>query len=122
MQSTDAALKPYFELQTVVENGVFYTMQQLYGVTFRERTDLPVYTAGVKTYDVFDDSGSKIGLFYTDYLQRDGKSGGAWMDQFDWQSLLLQQKPVVLNVLNIPPPAPGNPTLVSFDHVTTLFS
>ncbi len=114
-------LKPYFELDNVLKNGVFYTLGQLYGVQFRERKDLPVYEPTVRVFDVLDEGGKQIGLFYADYFQRDSKRGGAWMDNFVNQSRLLGQFPVVVNVMNIPRPAEGEPALVSFDNVTTMF-
>ncbi len=114
-------LKPYFELDSVLKNGVFFTMNRLYGVQFTERFDLPVYHPTVRVFDVTDSNGDPMGLFYADYFHRDGKRGGAWMDAFVSQSRLLHQRPVIVNVLNIPKPAEGEPALVSFDNVTTLF-
>jgi peptidyl-dipeptidase Dcp len=111
----------YFELNRVVEDGVFYTMERLYGITFEERDDLPVYHPDVRVFNVFDEGGEQIGLFYADYFQRDSKRGGAWMSSFVVQSHLLEQKPVIVNVLNISKPAEGEPALISFDNVTTLF-
>jgi peptidyl-dipeptidase Dcp len=115
------AVKPYFELESVLKNGVFFTMNKLYGITFKERSDLPVYHPDVRVFDVMDADGSQIGLFYADYLKRDSKRGGAWMSEFVNQASLLHQKPVIVNCLNIPRPAEGEPTLISFDNVTTLF-
>ncbi|MFN9720478.1 MAG: M3 family metallopeptidase [Planctomycetota bacterium] len=117
----EAAVKPYFELESVLHNGVFFTMNRLYGITFRERKDLPVYHPDVRVFDVLDKDGSQLGLFYADYYKRDTKRGGAWMSNFVDQSGLLNEKPVIVNCLNIPRPAPGEPTLISFDNVTTLF-
>jgi len=117
----EAALRPYFELDSVLKNGVFFTMNKLYGISFRERKDLPVYHPDVRTFDVFDQDGSQIGLFYADYFKRDTKRGGAWMNSFVDQSRLLYDKPVIVNCLNIPRPAEGEPALISFDNVTTLF-
>jgi peptidyl-dipeptidase Dcp len=114
-------VKPYFELESVLNNGVFYTMNRLYGVTFRERTDLPVYHETVRVWDVVDSNGETMAIFYGDFYARDSKRGGAWMSSYVPQSHLLGTKPVVVNVLNIPAPAPGEPTLVSFDNVVTLF-
>lgn len=114
-------IKPYFELESVLTNGVFYTMNRLYGVTFRERTDLPVYHESVRVWDVVDSNGEVMAIFYGDFYARDSKRGGAWMSSYVPQSHLLGTKPVVVNVLNIPAPAPGDPTLVSFDNVVTLF-
>lgn len=117
----EAAVRPYFELESVLKNGVFFTMNKLYGITFEERHDLPVYHPDVRVFDVLDKDGSQIGLFYADYFRRDTKRGGAWMSSFVDQSGLLGEKPVIVNNLNIPPPAEGEPTLISFDNVTTLF-
>lgn len=117
----EAAVRPYFELDSVLKNGVFFTMNKLYGISFRERKDLPVYHADVRVFDVFDRDGSQLGLFYADYFKRDTKRGGAWMSSFVDQSKLLNEKPVIVNCLNIPRPAAGEPALISFDNVTTLF-
>ena len=117
----EAAVRPYFELDSVLKNGVFFTMNKLYGISFRERKDLPVYQRDVRVFDVFDRDGSQIGLFYADYFKRDTKRGGAWMSSFVDQSKLLQEKPVIVNCLNIPSAAKGEPDLISFDNVTTLF-
>ena len=117
----EAAVRPYFELDSVLKNGVFFTMNKLYGVSFRERNDLPVYHRDVRVFDVLDRDGSQIGLFYADYFKRDTKRGGAWMSSFVEQSKLLHQQPVIVNCLNIPRPAAGEPALISFDNVTTLF-
>lgn len=117
----DAAVKPYFELNSVLENGVFFTMNRLFGVTFKERKDLPVFHPEVRTFDVLDADGSQIGLFYFDPFKRDSKRGGAWMSSFVDQSQLMNEKPVIVNTLNIPRPAEGEPALISFDNVTTLF-
>eukprot|EP00456_Euglypha_rotunda_P030242 TRINITY_DN235_c0_g3_i8.p1 TRINITY_DN235_c0_g3~~TRINITY_DN235_c0_g3_i8.p1 ORF type:complete len:693 (-),score=188.51 TRINITY_DN235_c0_g3_i8:1709-3787(-) len=117
----EAAVRPYFELDSVLKNGVFFTMNKLYGISFRERKDLPVYHPDVRVFDVLDRDGSQIGLFYADYFKRDTKRGGAWMSSFVDQSKLLNDKPVIVNCLNIPRPAEGEPALISFDNVTTLF-
>jgi peptidyl-dipeptidase Dcp len=117
----DSEVRPYFELNRVLEDGVFYTMNRLYGITFEERFDLPVYHEDVRVFDVFDEDGARLGLFYADYFERDSKRGGAWMNSFVVQSHMKEQKPVVVNVLNIPPPAEGEPALISFSNVTTLF-
>jgi len=117
----DAALKPYFELHAVLEKGVFYAATQLYGITFKRRTDLPVYQPDVMAYEVFDKDGSALGLMYFDYFKRDNKSGGAWMNNFVGQSKLLGTKPVIYNVGNFTKPAPGQPALLTFDDVTTMF-
>lgn len=117
----EAEVRPYFELDRVIEDGMFFVAQQLYGVTMKRRDDLPTYHEDVRVYEVIDADGSSIGLFYTDYYARPSKRGGAWMDSFVDQTGLLGTKPVVVNVMNIQKPAPGQPTLVSFDEVTTLF-
>ncbi|MFN0054870.1 MAG: M3 family metallopeptidase [Planctomycetales bacterium] len=117
----EAALRPYFELDSVLKNGVFFTMNKLYGISFRERHDLPVYHPDVRVFDVLDRDGSQIGLFYADYFQRNTKRGGAWMSSIVDQSRLLHEQPVIVNCLNIPRPADGEPALISFDNVTTLF-
>ncbi len=117
----EAAVKPYFELDTVLKNGVFFTMNKLFGITFEERKDLPVYHPEVRVFNVFDRDGSQIGLFYADFFKRDSKRGGAWMSSFVDQSGLLNEKPVIVNNLNIPRPAEGEPALISFDNVTTMF-
>lgn len=113
--------KPYFELWNTLENGVFYAATQLYGITFKRRNDLPVYQKDMRVYEVFDTDSSTIGLFYCDYFKRDNKSGGAWMDNLVGQSKLLGTKPVIYNVCNYSKPAEGEPALISFDDVTTLF-
>jgi peptidyl-dipeptidase Dcp len=117
----DAEVRPYFELNRVLEDGVFYTMNRLYGITFEERDDLPVYHPQVRVFNVYDEDGSQLGLFYADYFTRDSKRGGAWMSSFVVQSHLLDQKPVITNNLNVSRPAEGEPALISFDNVTTMF-
>jgi peptidyl-dipeptidase Dcp len=117
----DNELKPYFELNKVLQDGVFYAANQLYGITFKERHDLPVYQPDVRVFDVFDKDGSQLGLMYFDYFKRDNKSGGAWMSNFVQQSHLLHTKPVIYNVANFTKAAPGQPQLISFDDVTTMF-
>jgi peptidyl-dipeptidase Dcp len=114
-------VKPYFELNKVLENGVFYAATQLYGITFKERKDLPVYQKDVRVFDVMDKDGSQIGLFYGDYFKRDNKNGGAWMDNMVPQSKLMGTKPVIYNVCNFAKPAAGQPALISFDDVITMF-
>ena len=115
------AVKPYFELHRVLEDGLFYAAHELYGLTFKKRTDLPVYQPDVMVYTVYDKDGKTLGLVYFDYWKRDNKSGGAWMDNFVGQSKLLGTKPVIYNVANFTKPAPGQPALISFDDVTTMF-
>ncbi|HVC19731.1 MAG TPA: peptidyl-dipeptidase Dcp [Vicinamibacterales bacterium] len=114
-------IKPYFELNRVLVDGVFYAAHQLYGLTFKERHDLPVYQKDVRVFEVFDRTGAPLGLFYGDYFKRDNKSGGAWMDVFVGQSRLLGTKPVIYNVANFTPPAPGQPALLTADDVVTMF-
>jgi peptidyl-dipeptidase Dcp len=114
-------VKPYFELDRVLRDGVFYTLNRFYGVSFNERKDLPVYHPDVRVFDVIDSDGTQIGLFYADYFARPSKRGGAWMSTFVDQSDLLGQKPVALNVMNIPKPVEGQPALMTFDEVTTMF-
>ena len=117
----EGQIKPYFELDNVLENGVFYAAHQLYGLSFKERHDLPVYQPDVRVFEVFDPDGKSLALFYCDYYKRDNKSGGAWMDNLVGQSKLLGTKPVIYNVTNFTKPAPGQPALLSFDDVTTMF-
>ena len=117
----ESQIKPYFELDNVLQNGVFYAATQLYGITFKPRTDIPTYHPDMKVYEVFDKDGTSLALFYTDYFKRDSKSGGAWMDVFVEQNGLTGDKPVVYNVCNFTKPAAGQPALLSFDDVTTLF-
>ncbi len=116
-----AELKPYFELNKVLENGVFYAAHQLYGITFKERKDIPVYHPDVRVFEVSDADGRPLALFYCDYFKRDNKNGGAWMNVFVNPSKLLGTLPAVYNVANLPKSAPGEPTLISFDDVTTMF-
>lgn len=116
-----AEVKPYFELNHVLKDGVFYAAHELYGLTFKERHDLPVYQPDVRVFEVHDTDGSLLGLILLDYFKRDNKNGGAWMDAFVSQSKLLDDKPVIINNLNIPKPAKGQPALLTFDEVTTMF-
>ena len=117
----DAALRPYLELERVLHDGVFHAAQRLYGITLTERPDLPGYTDGVRVWDVTEEDGRPLGLFVGDFYAREGKHGGAWMNNLVDQSHLLGQLPVVVNNLNITPPAPGEPTLLSWDEVITAF-
>ena len=117
----EAQVRPYFELNNVLQNGVFYAATQLYGITFKERHDLPVYHPDVRVFEVFDADGKPLALFYCDYYKRDNKNGGAWMSNFVDQSRLLGTLPVVYNVANLPKPAEGQPALISFTDVTTMF-
>lgn len=114
-------IKPYFELNNVLEKGVFYAANKLYGITYKERTDIPTYQEDVKVYELFEENGDQLGLFYTDYFARPSKSGGAWMDNFVTQSKLYNKKPVIYNVLNIPKPAGNEPALLTYDEVETMF-
>jgi peptidyl-dipeptidase Dcp len=118
----DAQVKPYFELDNVLQNGVFYAATQLYGITFKERHDIPVYQPDVRVFEVFNADGSHLAIFYCDYFKRDNKNGGAWMSEFVGQSHLLDDRsPVVYNVANLPKPAAGEPALISFTDVITMF-
>lgn len=114
-------IKPYFEVNTVLEKGVFYAAEQFYGITFKKRTDLPVYHPDVITYEVFDRDGKSLAIYYLDFYTRSNKSGGAWMGNFVDQSHALNQKPVITNVFNYQKPAPGKPSLISYDDVSTMF-
>jgi peptidyl-dipeptidase Dcp len=117
----EATLKPYFEVNKVLNDGVFYAANKLYGITFKQRHDIPVYQPDVMVFEVFDQDGKTLGLMYFDYFKRDNKSGGAWMSNFVGQSKLLGTKPVIYNVANFTKPAPGQPALISFDDVSTMF-
>ena len=114
-------VRPYFELDRVLKDGVFYAMNRFYGISFNERTDIPVYHPDVRVFDVIDGDGSQIGLFYADYFARPSKRGGAWMSAFVGQSHLLEEKPVIINVMNIPKPVEGQPALMTFDEVITMY-
>jgi peptidyl-dipeptidase Dcp len=117
----EAEVKPYFELNNVLENGVFYAATQLYGITFKERKDIPVYHPDIRVFEVSNAEGKPLALFYCDYFKRDNKNGGAWMDSLVNQSKLLGTLPVVFNVANLPKPAPGEPALITYSDVTTMF-
>jgi peptidyl-dipeptidase Dcp len=117
----ESQLKPYFELNHVITDGVFFAAGKLYGLTFKERKDLPVYLSDVRIWEVFDADGKPLALFIGDYYARPSKRGGAWMNQYVPQSALLGTKPVVANHLNIPKPPAGEPTLLTFDEVRTAF-
>ncbi|MGI8508396.1 MAG: peptidyl-dipeptidase Dcp [Gemmatimonadaceae bacterium] len=117
----ESQIKPYFELDRVLHDGVFFAANKLYGVTFKERKDIPVYEPDVRVFEVFDADSKPLALFYIDYFKRDNKSGGAWMSSFVDQSGLFGTKPVVFNVANFTKPAAGQPALLSFDDVTTMF-
>ncbi len=117
----ESQIKPYFEVSTVLEKGVFYAAKIMYGITFKVRTDLPVYHPDVVAYEVFDKDGKSMAIYYLDFYTRDNKNGGAWMNNFVNQSHYLKQKPVIVNVFNFSKPSNGNPSLISFDDVTTMF-
>jgi len=117
----ESQLKPYFELKNVLENGVFFAAGKEYGLSFKQRTDLPVYHDDVSVYDVFDADGSQLAIFIFDPYARQSKRGGAWMNSYVSQSALTGNKPVVANHLNIPKPPAGKPTLLTWDEVTTTF-
>jgi peptidyl-dipeptidase Dcp len=117
----ESQIKPYFELNRVLTDGVFYAANKLYGLTFKERKDIPVYQPDVRVYEVFNADGKSIALWYCDYFKRDNKSGGAWEDTFVDASGLMGTKAVVYNVANFTKPAPGEPALLTYDDVTTMF-
>lgn len=117
----EADLKPYLVLDSVLKNGVFYAANQLYGLTFKPRPDMPVYADGVQVYEVFDQDNTPMALFYTDYFRRPTKTGGAWMSNFVQQSTLFGTKPVIYNVCNFEAPAKGEPAFLTSDDVETLF-
>jgi len=117
----EAEIKPYFVLDSVLKNGVFYAANLLYGLTFSERKDLPVYNKDVRVFNVIDADGKPLGLFYCDYFQRDNKNGGAWMSNLVAQSKLLNTQPVIYNIANFAKPLEGEPALISFSDVTTMF-
>ncbi len=117
----EAEIRPYFELNRVLQDGVFYAAHELYGLNFKERTDLPVYGPDVRVFEVSDANGKPVGLFIADYFARENKQGGAWMDNYLDQSHYFAQLPVIVNNLNVPKPPPGEPVLLSFDDVTGMF-
>jgi peptidyl-dipeptidase Dcp len=117
----ESQLKPYFELDRVLRDGVFFAANKLYGLTFKERKDIPTYHPDVRVFEVTDADGKPLALFYADYFKRDNKSGGAWMDSYVDQSGLMGTLPVVYNVANFTKPAPGQPALLTFSDVTTMF-
>jgi peptidyl-dipeptidase Dcp len=117
----ESQLKPYFEMNNVLENGVFFAATKLYGITFKKRTDLPIYHPDVTTYDVFDADGKLLAVFIADMYARPSKRGGAWMNEYVSQSALMGTRSVVGNHLNIPKPPAGEPTLLTWDEVTTMF-
>ena len=115
------AMRPYFELQRVLNDGVFFAANKLFGISFKERKDLVTYHPDALAYEVFNEDGSKLGLFIGDFYTRDSKHGGAWMNNLVDQNFLFNQLPIVVNNLNIPKPPAGQLTLLTFDEITTLF-
>ena len=116
-----SAMKPYFELESVLKNGVFFAAEKLYGLTFKERPDLSAYHPEARVFEVFNEDGSAVGLYIADFYTRDSKRGGAWMNSFVRQNRLLNQSPVVVNNMNVSKPPKGEVTLLSYDETTTLF-
>ncbi len=114
-------VKPYFNVDSVLKNGVFYAANRVYGLQFKQRDDIPTYHPDMKAYEVLDKDGQSLALFYTDYFRRPTKRGGAWMDGFAKQSRYRQQKPVIFNVCNNAKAPEGQPSLLTWDEVTTLF-
>lgn len=114
-------IKPYLEIDNVLQKGVFYAANLLYGISFKERKDLPVYQEDVRVFDVFDKDGSHMAIFYADFYKRDNKRGGAWMSNMVGQSKLFGTKPVIYNVCNFTKPAPGQPALISYADMRTMF-
>jgi peptidyl-dipeptidase Dcp len=117
----ESQLRPYYELNHVLLDGVFFAANKEYGLTFKERHDLPVYQPDVRVFDVFDRDGKQLAIFIGDYYARPSKRGGAWMNSYVTQNALFGTKPVVANHLNIPKPPPGEPTLLTHDEVRTAF-
>ncbi|HLQ13710.1 MAG TPA: M3 family metallopeptidase [Steroidobacteraceae bacterium] len=117
----EAQIRPYFELNRVLQDGVFYAAHELYGLSFRERTDLPVYGPDIRVFEVLDEGEKPLGLYIADFFARDNKQGGAWMDNYVDQSHFFSQRPVVVNNLNVPKPPAGEAVLLSFDDVRGLF-
>ena len=114
-------VKPYFIVDSVLQNGVFYAANRVYGLTFKERTDIPTYHPDMKAFEVIDKDGKTLGLFYTDYYRRPSKRGGAWMDGFQKQSRQWNQLPIIFNVCNSAKAPEGQPSLITWDEVTTMF-
>ena len=114
-------MRPYFELESVLKNGIFFAANKLFGISFKERPDLVTYHPEARAFEVFNEDGSKLGLFIGDFYTRDSKRGGAWMNSLVRQNFLFKQLPVVINNLNIPKPPAGKPTLLTFSETTTLF-
>lgn len=118
---SDDEVKPYFVLDSVLHNGVFYAANKVYGLSFEKRLDLPTYHPDMEVYTVKDKDGSTVGIFYTDFFRRPTKRGGAWMSAFQKQSYDLNQKPIIYNVCNFAKPSDGEPCLLTWDETTTLF-
>jgi len=114
-------MKPYFELERVLHEGVFFAANKLFGISFKERKDIKTYHPEARAFEVFNEDGSKLALFIGDFFTRDSKRGGAWMNNLVDQNHLLGQLPVVVNNLNIPKPPEGQPALLTYDETTTLF-
>lgn len=117
----ESQLKPYLEMENVLVNGVFFAATKVFGITFKARPDLPTYHPDVKVWEVFDKDGSSLALFIEDFYARESKRGGAWMNAYVPQSKLMGTEPVVANHLNVPKPPAGEPTLLTWDEVTTMF-
>ena len=118
---SDDEVKPYFNVDSVLFNGVFYAANRVYGLTFKERTDIPTYHPDMKVFEVIDKDGKTLGLFYGDYYRRPTKRGGAWMDGFQKQSRQWNQLPIIFNVCNSAKAPEGQPSLITWDEVTTMF-
>jgi peptidyl-dipeptidase Dcp len=114
-------LRPYFEMDNVLRNGIFYAANKLYGLTFKERKDLPVYLPDIRVFEVFNEDGSHLALFLVDYYARSNKKGGAWANAYVAQSGLLGTTPIIANHLNIPKPPQGEPTLMTYEEVSVAF-
>ena len=117
----ESQIKPYFEMNRVLKDGIFYAATKLYGITFKERKDLPLYHPDTQVFEIFNPDGSPLALFIVDWYARSSKRGGAWMNSYVAQSELLDRQPVIANHLNIPKPPEGEPTLLTWDEVTTAF-
>src|SRR5262249_26175649 len=117
----EAAVRPYFETNRVLQDGVFYAATKLYGITFKERKDIPVYHPDVRVFEVTDADGKPLALFYADFFKRDNKQGGAWTSSFVGTSKLMGTRPVVYNVSNFSKPAAGEPALIRYEDVRTMF-
>ncbi|MEG3175927.1 M3 family metallopeptidase [Sphingomonas sp. RB3P16] len=113
--------KPYLELWNVLENGVFFAAHEMYGISFKRRQDIPTFHPDIRVYEAFEENGAPLGLFYFDYWKRDNKSGGAWMNSYVRQAKIFGTKPVISNTANFTKPAPGQPALITFEDVRTMF-